>query len=111
MVGIDELRRIIKNLIQAYAQFKPSYGDIETEVVFDEINDHYELMHVGWTKQERIHGSVIHIDIRDGRVWLQHDGTNAVIAEELVRAGIPRDQIVLGFRPPELRQYTDFAQA
>jgi hypothetical protein len=33
------------------------------------------------------------------------------IATELVEAGVPKEQIVLGFRPPEMRQYTEFAVA
>ena len=33
------------------------------------------------------------------------------VAEELVEAGIPRDHIVLAFRAPEIRKYTDYAVA
>lgn len=74
-------------------------------------NNHYEVLNSGWDGEYRVHGVEIHIDIIGDKVWLQHDGTNRVIAEELVEAGIPRDAIVLGFRPPELRQYTGFAVA
>ena len=45
------------------------------------------------------------------KVWIQHDGTEEGIAEELVTAGIPRDRIVLAFKPPEMRPYTEFADA
>ena len=31
------------------------------------------------------------------------------IAEELINAGIPKSDIVLGFHEPEIRQYTGFA--
>jgi hypothetical protein len=33
------------------------------------------------------------------------------VAEDLVQAGVPRDAIVLGFRPPHVRQYTGYAVA
>ena len=33
------------------------------------------------------------------------------IAEELAKAGIPRDRIVLAFKPPDIRAHTDFAVA
>jgi hypothetical protein len=33
------------------------------------------------------------------------------VAEELVLSGIPRDRIVLGFKPPDVRPFTDFATA
>jgi XisI protein len=51
----------------------------------------------------------VHIDIIGNKVWLQYDGTTRPVADELVAAGIPREDIVLGFHPPEARQYTDFA--
>jgi hypothetical protein len=44
-------------------------------------------------------------------VWIEHNGLPERIGEALVAAGIPRSRIVLGFEPPELRQYTDFAAA
>jgi len=109
MDRLTEYRAIIKDILTEYAQFKPSYGEIETEVIFDEARDHYEVMYVGWEGVKRIHGSLIHVDIRDGKVWIQHDGTESGIAEELVEAGIPRDHIVLGFHSPEIRRHTQFA--
>jgi hypothetical protein len=54
---------------------------------------------------------VLHLDIRNGKVWIQYDGTDEGIANELVAAGISPDQIVLGFKPPEIRPFTDFAVA
>lgn len=102
---------IVKSVINEYAVFKPSYGDIEVQTVFDEASGHYELLYAGWNQHRRIHGSVIHVDIRDGKVWIQHDGTEAGVAEQLVAAGIPREHIVLAFRPPEYRKYTSFATA
>lgn len=44
-------------------------------------------------------------------VWVQYDGTNRPVAEELVREGIPRSAIVLGFHPPHVRALTGFAAA
>jgi hypothetical protein len=51
----------------------------------------------------------VHIDIIDDKVWIQYDGTSRPVADELVAEGIPREDIVLGFHPAEVRQYTDFA--
>jgi hypothetical protein len=109
MAELDKYRAIIKSILNEYAQYKPSYGEIETEAIFDAEKDHYELVHVGWEDKKRVHGSVIHLDIKDGRVWIQHDGTSEGIADELVEAGIPKEHIVLGFRYPQYRKYTEFA--
>ncbi len=111
MDTVNEYRRIIRELIEKYAKYQPARGDVQIEVVFDEQNDHYELIYAGWNGKYRIHGSVLHIDIRNGKVWIQQDGTEEGIAEELVKAGIPHERIVLGFKPPDVRPHTDFAVA
>lgn len=47
------------------------------EAVLDCEHDHYEMIQVGWHGSRRVHGSIIHIDIRDGKVWIEHNGTDA----------------------------------
>lgn len=107
----NDYRTIVKELIRRYAAFPPSYGEIETETIFDEDNNHFELMYAGWVGSRRVHGSVLHIDLRNGKVWIQHDGIEGGVAEELVAAGIPRSDIVLAFHPPQHRHYTEYAVA
>lgn len=111
MEKIEHYRKLIREIIQSYAQYKPSRGDVQIEVIFDEANDHYELMYSGWNGPYRIHGSVVHIDIRNEKIWIQHDGTEEGIANDLVKAGVPHEQIVLAFKPPDIRPHTDFAVA
>lgn len=106
---LDKYRHIIREVICYYAQFPPSIGEVQIEVIFDESNDHYELMFAGWSGQYRIHGSVIHIDIRNGKVWIQYDGIEEGVANVLVEKGIPREHIVLAFKAPDRRALTDFA--
>jgi hypothetical protein len=49
--------------------------------------------------------------VRNGKVWIQHGGAEDGIASQLVAAGIPREHIVLAFKPPEARPLTDYAVA
>src|SRR5438034_1405369 len=109
MDPVDKYRTIVKKLICEYASYRPSNGQIQTEVVIDPERDHYEVIHIGWDGVRRVHGAVVHIDIIDGRVWIQYNGTRHAVAEELLAAGVPREAIVLGFHPPDVRPYTDFA--
>ena len=109
MDRVDRYRQIVRRVIDEYAEWRPSHGEIASEAIVDPERDHYEVMHVGWDKERRIHGSVIHLDIIDGKVWIQHDGTDRPVAEELLAAGIPRDDIVLGFHPARVRHLTGFA--
>lgn len=104
-------REIIKHILADYGKHKPRYGQIETEIIIDEERNHYKVMRIGWQNERRVYGSVIHLDIIDGKVWIQYDGTNRPVADALLEAGVPREDIVLAFHPPEVRQYTDFAAA
>jgi hypothetical protein len=108
MGSIDRCREIVSRLVQQYAGYKPAYGDVRTEAVVDRDRDHYEVVQVGWDRGRRVHGSIIHIDIRDGKVWIEHNGTDARLGEELVAAGIPRSDTVLGFQPAEVRPLTGY---
>jgi hypothetical protein len=111
MDQLDRYRQIVRRLIEEYASYKPTYGDIRTEAIVDCEHDHYEVMQVGWHNGRRIHGSIIHIDIRDGKVCIEYNGTDARLGEELVAAGIPRNDIVLAFQPEELRSLSGFGAA
>ncbi len=86
--------------------------DDETEVqlIFDVERNHYLVMLVGWHDQRREYESLIHIDIKDNKIWIQSDGTEVGIANELVEAGIPQQDIVLGFKSPFKRQFTEYAR-
>ncbi len=109
MGRVEDYRQILLGILREYAALKPSYGDIQVESVFDEQQDHYEITYAGWVNDQRVHGPMLHVDIRDGRIWIQHDGTEGGIAPELVEAGVPREDIVLAFHPPHERKYTGFA--
>lgn len=111
MDEMSHYRATITALLHEYAEHPPSNGDIAVEIIIDPTQDHYELIHSGWSGYYRIHGSVIHVDIRDGKVIIQHDGTEEGIADRLVAAGIPKDRIVLAFKHPTMRPHTDFAVA
>jgi hypothetical protein len=109
MDRVDRYRSIVRKVIEEYAEGKPSRGEIESEAIIDPERDHYEVMFVGWHGQRRVHGSVVHIDVKNGKVWIQHDGTNRPVAEELMAAGVPREDIVLAFHPADVRPLTGFA--
>jgi hypothetical protein len=111
MVAVNEYPSVIRGIIERYASIRSAVGEIETEVIIDEGQGHFELMRSGWVNGRRVHGALIHIDIRDGKIWIQHDGTEDGVANELVALGVPKEKIVLAFKSPDLRKLTDFAVA
>jgi hypothetical protein len=102
-------RQLIESIFREYARIPYSYGEIQIQTVFDREQDHYLLMLVGWEGIRREHGCLVHVDLIDGKFWIQRDGTERGIAQELLDTGVPKDRIVLAFRSPAKRQLTDFA--
>lgn len=114
MDALNRYRQAIKEVLSPYIDLHYAHGNFHNFAVFDEQGDHYMIMSLGWdfghhTSKKRVHGCLIHLDIIDGKVWVQVDGTEDAIARQLQAAGIPRDCIVLGFHPPEIRVHTGYA--
>jgi len=109
MAGVDKFAEIVKRVLSDVEAYVPVQEGIRKECVFDDVCGHYQLLQIGWKHQRRIHGTLVHVDIRDGKVWVEHDGTNLEIVQDLLDAGIPQECMVLGFHPPELRHLTEFA--
>ena len=77
--------------------------------ISDTERDHYQIVHVGWEGQNWVHICIIHVDIKGGKIWLQWNGTEDDIAADLVAAGVSKQDIVLGFQSPFMRQFTEYA--
>ena len=114
MDNITKYRQIIHELVQYIASIVPSDENVETQLIMDDERGHYLLYSVGWENEDyREWSSFVHIDLKsDGKVWIQHDGTDLKIALLLAEKGIPKSDIVLGFRPPYRRKLMpEFAEA
>jgi hypothetical protein len=109
MDKLEQYQNYIEDLLKEYSQFKPYYGDVEVQLVFDREHKHYQLMTFGWNGNKRIHGMILHLNIKNGKIWIQHDGTERGIAGDLLELGVPKEDIVLAFQAPARRKYTDFA--
>lgn len=111
MDKLDNYRALIKRLLMRHAEIinRHPKRDTETEVAFDEERDHYMLLKMGWSPQGRVRGATLHVRLRNGQFWIEEDWTEAGIATDLLEAGVPYEDIVLAFEPPELRLHTEFA--
>jgi hypothetical protein len=109
----EQYRELIKSLLREHASLEERgrLGDSEVQIVEDDKNGHYELWRVGWNGSKRIHFCFLHVDLRDGKFWIQHDGIPDGITPELLEAGVPPEHIVLAFQMPSERKLTPFAVA
>ncbi len=105
-------KAIVRKIVTEIASMIPSDQEVETQLVADDERGHYLLNSVGWYKSGRRElSNFVHIDVRsDGKIWIQHDGTDLRIALMLVDEGIEKKDIVLGFHAPHRREMIqDFA--
>jgi hypothetical protein len=71
MDKLELYRSIVIEILTKYSQYKPSYGQVDIEQIFDREHDRYQLLAIGWNQQQRIYGTTIHLDIQDEKIWIQ----------------------------------------
>jgi hypothetical protein len=113
MDKLTTYRNLIKSHLSKIAELvnrRPTPG-VDTLCAFDEERDLYLLLKVGWTPDRRVRATTLFVRIRNGKIWIEEDWTEDGIGAELLRAGVPKQDIVLAFQPPDMRPYTEFAVA
>jgi hypothetical protein len=48
MGDVTRYQELVEGILEEYASYKPSYGDVEVETIFNPSIGHYQLMTVGW---------------------------------------------------------------
>lgn len=111
MDKVTKYKQIVRQVVEEVAALSPEMENgVENQLITDDEHGHYLYFGVGWAKENSgwIYASFIHIDIKaDGKVWLQHDGTDLRIADKLEVYGIPKSDIVIGFQAPAVRKYME----
>lgn len=115
MDKLDQYRAIIERELTAIVE-QTTHSTLppvalRDKTVFDRRSDCYLILREGWEEGRRIHGPVVSLEILNGKIWLQADHTNLRVAARLEEAGVPKSDIVLGFQPPHVRPYTEYAAA
>jgi hypothetical protein len=109
MDKLSQYRSAVRQVLTEYAGHRSSDDNVETQLIVDAEHDHYQLFYVGWENQRRVYGCVLHFDIKNEKIWIQHNGTEIDVAAELVKLGVDKQDIVLGFQSPAKRQFTEYA--
>ena len=109
---LNHWRQTIKKTLTDLAAIPfPEVVTMSAKTVFDEQSDVYLVIVEGWQDVRRLHGCLVHLEIKEDKIWVQQDGTEHGVATDLLAAGAPKDRIVLGFKSPQSRALTPFAVA
>ncbi|MEA5520450.1 XisI protein [Limnoraphis robusta] len=106
---VESYQAISREIINDYARYQPSQGEIELRAIAD--GDSYLLISFGWNGDRRVHSTIIHLRIVDGKFWIERDETEEGVTQDLLDHNVPKSDIVLAFYHPEERKLTEFASA
>ncbi len=98
MDKLERYRKIVKEIVEYYGNLQSSVGAVETYAICDEKTDNYLVLDVGWLAFGRQHAIPLHLRLKDAKIWIEWDGTGQEVAQQLIDAGVPENDIVAGFR-------------
>jgi hypothetical protein len=107
----NALTKYFRALAKSYNN---SLGNTMTyQAIIDTEENHFQLMKMGWYNDLYTFSVLIHLDINSetGNIWIQQNNTEIEIEEALAPFDITKKDLVLGFRPDYVREFSDFAVA
>ncbi len=108
---IATYRDIILTYFEEKAAVKAAnLPNCENVVIADTQKNHYQLMTIGWEESRYLHSLSFHLAIAaDAKIWILANWTDIDIAIVLVKLGVPKSDIVIGFYPEYARDETEYA--
>jgi hypothetical protein len=111
MEKIINYQNLIKQILTEYERISAQVPvpDVDEVLMFDDERKQYLWFNIGWKQGKRVKGISVYIRIKNEKIYIEEDWTEEGMANELLRLGVPKEDIVLAFQPPEVRKFTDFA--
>ena len=112
---IEKHQKTLSKYIKMLAnEYNNSLGNtMKYQAVIDLNGNHFQLMKMGWYKDLYSFSILFHLDIhpKTGNIWIQQNNTEIELDVELAHFDIPKEHLVLGFRPEYVREWSDYAIA
>ncbi len=103
---------VVIELMEEYSDFWGDDGNISNHILIDKERNRYQFVITGWRDDIHfVHSVAFYIEIKNNKIWIHQNNTEALIADELIAKGVDKMDIVLGFIAPSLRAYSGFALA
>ncbi len=112
MDKVKKYQNIVIDFLNRYnADTTVPSDTVQRRVLIDKKNNSFQLLSIGWRNNLYTFGPIFHFDIINGKIWMQCNNTEREVVDELMAAGVRKNDIVLGFVPPEARHFSGFAVA
>jgi hypothetical protein len=109
MDKVLKYQQIICTILEDYAKIQGIPAEIKSYTLFDKEAHHYQLLSMGWFRQEYTYNVAMHLDIIDEKIWIQQNNSDAHLSLELIENGVAKEDIVLGFIQPTRQDYAAVA--
>jgi hypothetical protein len=102
-------RNVIIEMLREVAD-RSINGKVRTVTVFDESSNQYQILDLGWDDAgKRVFQPMIHLELLDGKIWIQENMTDLDIAKVLLEWDVEPTDIVLGMHSEGLRRFSEYA--
>lgn len=111
MGTIKEHEKLVLNWLRQFVEERTNKNGIDYKVLADTESHQYQALRMYWdTSRELVVQILFHFEIKsNGKVWIFANNTDIPIAKELMKEGLTNADIVLGFHPAELREFSEYA--
>lgn len=117
MDRLENYRDRIEQIMTGYYQMtsdrasKISDDEVSDRLIFDRDRDRYLWLRFGWKDDKKVQQIIVYLSIKNDKIWVEEDATDLCVVDDLLAAGISKQDIVLGFHHPKKRALTEFATA
>ena len=106
-------QKVLTNYVEQLAKERnESLGSIGGyQAVTDKKHNQFQLIHISWFERKFYFKVLLHFSIHPetGNIWVQQNNTEIPLETDFSNMGIPKSHLVLGFRPADMRELSDFA--
>lgn len=113
MDTVKKYQKAILDIMESFAAIPFSNTPtVEKQIIADLQQNRFQVIGFGWENEDKwVHSTFLHFEIKNGKVWIQQNWTELMVARELIKRGIPATDIVLGFIPEYAREDSGYAVA
>lgn len=112
---MDKLKKYSKTLHNFFEDRKSiqnrQASGLKAHLLINSQKTDFILVKTGWRQKLFVHAIVFHLEIKNNKIWIYEDKTDIDVASILVKEGIAKKDIVLGFLSPTLREFSEYAVA
>ena len=111
MDNLKKYQDAIIDLLEAYAAVPFSNTPtVEKQIIADRERNRFQVIAFGWENEDQlVNSTFLHLEIKDGKIWIQQNWTEIAVATELIQRGVLKTDIILGFVPEYAREGAEMA--